>query len=201
MAEDKDLNQEELKNEAVENEETKALDEEHPELEGDIEGQSEEKEEQPEEELSETEKLSRELAEQKDKFIRLYSEFENFRRRTAKEKIDLISTASEGLMKELIPVLDDFDRAMKSFEDATEVEPVKEGISLIQDKFQKTLAAKGLKPIEDAKGKEFDTEFHEAVTQFPAPSEDMKGKVIDQVEQGYMLGEKVIRYSKVVVGA
>ena len=90
---------------------------------------------------------------------------------------------------------------MQSFEEATEVTPVKEGVTLIQDKFKKTLAAKGLTPIEDAKGKDFDTEFHEAVTQFPAPSEDMKGKVIDQVEQGYMLGEKVIRYSKVVVGA
>ena len=140
-----------------------------------------------------------ELAEQKDKFIRLYSEFENFRRRTNKEKLDLISTASEGLVKDLLPVLDDFERALKAAGESEETKSIVEGIELIQTKFLKTLTDKGLKPI-NATGETFDADLHEAITQIPAPSEDMKGKVVDEVEKGYYLGEKVIRYSKVVIG-
>ena len=151
------------------------------------------------EELSVEEKLQLELAEQKDKFIRLYSEFENYRRRTAKEVIDIRMNASENLIKELLPVVDDFERAQKSFEEAKEIEPVKEGVELIFNKLQNTLASKGLKPM-DAKDEDFDAEIHECVTQFAA-GDDKKGKVIDEVEKGYFLNEKVIRFAKVVVGS
>lgn len=144
-------------------------------------------------------KLEGQLAEAKDKYLRLYAEFENFRRRTAKEKIETIQNASEGLIKELIPVIDDFERANKSFETVTEIEPLKEGIALIFHKLQKTLASKGLKPM-DSKDQDFDVELHECITQFAA-GEDKKGKVIDEVEKGYFLNDKVIRYAKVVVGS
>ncbi len=139
------------------------------------------------------------LAEAKDKYLRLYADFENFRRRTSKEKIEMIQNASEGLLKELIPIVDDFERANKSFETVTEVEPMKEGIALIFNKFQKTLASKGVKVIE-AKGQDFDVELHECITQFAA-GEENKGKVIEEIEKGYSLNEKVIRYAKVVVGS
>lgn len=149
-------------------------------------------------EVSEVDKLKSELAESKDKFIRLYSEFENFRRRTAKEKIEVIQNASEGLIKELLPVMDDFERAQKSIETTEDINAIKEGISLIFNKLQKTLQSKGLKPIE-AKDQAFDVELHECITQFAA-GDDKKGLVIDEVEKGYYLNDKVIRYSKVVVG-
>jgi molecular chaperone GrpE len=139
------------------------------------------------------------LADAKDKYLRLYSDFENFRRRTAKEKIEMIQNASEGLIKDLIPVIDDFERANKSFETVSEVEPLKEGISLIFNKLQKTLSGKGLKPME-VKDQDFDADLHECITQFAA-GDDKKGKVIDEVEKGYFLNEKVIRYAKVVVGS
>jgi molecular chaperone GrpE len=143
--------------------------------------------------------LEGQLAEARDKYLRLYAEFENFRRRTAKEKIETIQNASEGLIKELIPVIDDFERANKSFETVTEIEPLKEGIALIFNKLQRTLTAKGLKPM-DSKDTDFDVELHECITQFAA-GEDKKGKVIEEVEKGYFLNDKVIRYAKVVVGS
>lgn len=139
------------------------------------------------------------LADAKDKYLRLYADFENFRRRTSKEKIDMIQNASENLIKDLIPIVDDFERANKSFETVTEIEPLKEGISLIFNKLQKTLANKGVKTIE-SKGQDFDVELHECITQFAA-GEDQKGKVIEEVEKGYYLNDKVIRYAKVVVGS
>lgn len=147
---------------------------------------------------SEVEKLTAEIAEAKDKYLRMYADFENFRRRTAKEKIDLIQNASEGLIKDLLPVLDDFERANKSIETTTDIAAIKEGIDLIFNKLQKTLASKGLKSME-SKDTDFDVELHECITQFAA-SDDKKGKVIDEVEKGYFLNEKVIRYAKVVVG-
>lgn len=163
--------------------------------------------ESPVEEVSETqepeivspeEKLQAELSEAKDKYLRLYAEFENFRRRTAKEKMEMMQNASESLIKELLPILDDYDRANQALETATEIEPVKEGLGLIFTKIHKTLAAKGLK-IMEAKEQDFNPDFHECITQFPA-GEELKNKVIDVVEQGYFLNEKVIRYAKVVVG-
>lgn len=149
--------------------------------------------------LSETEKLELELAEQKDKYVRLYAEFDNFRRRTAKEKIDNIMNATEGLIKELLPVVDDFERAEASFENAIDIAPIKEGVGLIYQKLKRTLESKGLKPME-AKDTEFDVELHECITQFDGGAEN-KGKVIDVVEKGYTLNDKVVRYAKVVVGS
>ncbi|CAG0907919.1 unnamed protein product, partial [Darwinula stevensoni] len=135
-----------------------------------------------------------EVAEAKDKYIRLYSEFENFRRRTAKEKIDTIMNATEGLMKELIPVLDDFERAQKSMETSEDVKAIKEGVDLIFNKFQKTLASKGLKAME-SKDQVFDVELHECITQFAA-GDDKKGKVVDEVEKGYYLNDKLKNMAK-----
>lgn len=152
-------------------------------------------------ELSTEEKLEIELAEAKDKYLRLYSEFENFRRRNAKERIDLIKTASSDLMKELLPTIDDFERAKKANENQSDIEAVKEGFELISSKLQKTLEAKGLKLMETEKGTAFDADLHEAVTQFPVEDEALKGKIIDTVEKGYYLGERVIRFAKVVIGA
>jgi molecular chaperone GrpE len=153
------------------------------------------------EEVSELEKAKAEVAEFKDKYLRLYSEFENFRRRTNKEKIEFLSSANKDLIKELLPVIDDFERADDAFDqEVTSLDQIKEGYDLVYKKLKNTLGKQGLKEIESQKGEVFDVELHEAVTQFPAPSEDMKGKVIDQIEKGYMLGEKVVRFTKGVVG-
>ena len=143
---------------------------------------------------------SRELAELKDKYLRLYADFENFRRRTAREKLDLIGNANEGLLQSLIPVVDDFERAMQSIENTNDVTALKEGVSLIYSKLYKTLEGKGLKPMV-SRGEPFDADLHESVTQFPAPSDDLKGKVIDEIEKGYYLNDKVIRFAKVIVGS
>jgi len=143
--------------------------------------------------------LKNEIAELKDKHLRLFSEFDNFRKRNAKERIELFKTANADLMLDLLPVLDDFDRAIKSFEETKDVEAVKEGILHIQKKFIGTLERKGLKCME-SKGKDFDTDFHEAITEIPAPTEELKSKVVDVAEKGYMLNDKVIRYAKVIVG-
>ena len=145
--------------------------------------------------------LERELAEMKDKYLRLYSEFDNFRRRTAKERIELTGTATEDLMTALIPIIDDFERGIVNMEKAEDVNAVKEGVVLIFNKFKKILEAKGLRRMESSVGKEFDAEIHEAITQAPAPSEDLKGKIMDEIERGYYLNDKIIRYSKVVIGA
>ena len=148
-----------------------------------------------------SEKLQTEVAELKDKYLRLYSDFENFRKRTAKERIDLIKTASEDVLKDLIPVVDDFERAFKAAENETEVAKIKEGSQLIFHKLVRVLESKGLKVMEDLVGKPFDADTQEAITQIPAPTEEMKGAVIDVVEKGYTLGDKVVRYAKVVTGA
>ena len=145
-----------------------------------------------------TSQPNNELAELKDKYLRLYADFENFRRRTAREKLDLISNANEGLLQALIPVVDDFERAMQSIENTNDVAAIKEGVSLIYNKLFKTLESKGLKPMV-SKGEPFNADLHESVTQFPAPSDDLKGKVIDEVEKGYYLNDKVIRFAKVIV--
>lgn len=148
---------------------------------------------------SETEKLQTELAEMKDKYLRLFAEFDNYKRRTAKERMETLQTANKELMVALLPILDDFDRTNKSLETAESVEAVKEGVSLVNHKLWRTLEQKGLKPLE-TKGTLFDSELHEAVTQIPAPSEDLKGKVVDELEKGYLLNDKIIRYAKVVIG-
>jgi len=151
-------------------------------------------------ELSEADKLKVEAADWKDKYIRLYAEFENFRQRTSKEKLNLISTASEGLMVDLLPVMDDFERTLKAIETSTDIQSLKEGVELVFHKFQKTLSQKGLKAMESV-GKPFDAELQEAITQFPAPTPEQKGQVIDEVEKGYTLNDKTIRFAKVVIGS
>lgn len=140
------------------------------------------------------------ISELEDKQLRLFAEFENFKRRTAKERVDLIKNASERLLTELLTVLDDFDRAVKAGENETDVEKMKEGLSLIQQKFTGILAKEGLKEMEPSIGEPLDTDKHEAITKIPAPTEELKGKIVDEVEKGYTLNDKVIRFAKVVVG-
>jgi len=145
--------------------------------------------------------LEQKLAEANDKFLRLFSDFDNFRKRTAREKLEMSKTASSDLIVQLIPVIDDFERALKSMEIQDEsVLPIRQGVELIYNKFWQIMERQGVKLI-DAVGQPFDTDFHEALTNIPAPDDSMKGKVVEQVEKGYMLGDKVIRFAKVVVGA
>jgi molecular chaperone GrpE len=146
---------------------------------------------------SELKKVHEDLADAKDKYLRLYSEFENFRRRTAKEKLELIQTAGEQVVRVMLPVIDDFERAEKAFQ-GTESKEM-EGFLLIYNKFKKILEQTGVKPME-AKGTDFNPDLHEAITQLPAPDESQKGKVLEEVEKGYLLGDKVVRHAKVVVG-
>ena len=147
-------------------------------------------------------KVKTELSEIKDKYLRLYSEFDNFRRRTAKEKLDLVSTANEDLMIELLPVIDDFERAIKSFDsDNGDVENIKEGVMLIFNKLNNVTEKKGLKDMETNPGDDFNSEIHDAISHIPAPEEKFKGKIIDTIEKGYYLNDKVIRFAKVVTGA
>jgi molecular chaperone GrpE len=148
---------------------------------------------------SQIESLQNEIKEEKDKFLRLFAEFENYKKRTSKERLDLYKTASQELMTALLPIIDDLKRASAEFEKSKEKSLV-EGFSLINNKFSDTLKSQGLVLIEVKKGDEFDAEIHEAITQIPAENDKMKGKIIDITEQGYKLGEKIIRYPKVVVG-
>ncbi|MES2515474.1 MAG: nucleotide exchange factor GrpE [Bacteroidota bacterium] len=140
------------------------------------------------------------IAELNDKYLRLYSEFDNYRKRTIKEKSDIIRSGGEDVFKAIMPTIDDFERAIKANEHVTEAEPIKEGISLIYNKFKSACTAKGLEAM-DTIGKPFNADYMESITSIPAPTDDMKGKVIDEVEKGYKLGDKVIRFAKVVVGA
>ena len=158
--------------------------------------------EKPESEMEKDplEELQAQYNELNDKYLRLYSDFENFRKRTNKERIDLIKNGGEDIFKLMLPIIDDFERAQANMETAQDVPSVKQGVELIYHKLVKELSNKGLKPME-SKGEVFDSEVHEAITQIPAPSEDLKGKVVDEVEKGYFLNDKVIRFAKVVVGS
>jgi len=151
-------------------------------------------------EVTPLEKLEADLSESKDKYLRLYSEFDNYRRRTAKEKLELMETAGERLVVAMLPVMDDFNRAEESL-NSGDIKAITEGVKLIADKFAKTLAAEGLKVMDTKEGSDFDPDFHEAVTQIPVQSKKLKGKIVDTIERGYFLGEKVIRHAKVVIGA
>lgn len=150
-------------------------------------------------ELSREEELEIQVKEINDKYLRLYSEFENFRKRTIKERADLTKIGSVSVMEVLVPVLDDFERAMANMETAEDVAAVKEGVVLIQEKLVRELSNKGLTKVTPV-GETFDAEIHEAITQIPAPSDDMKGKIVDVIENGYNLHDKVVRFAKVVVG-
>jgi len=180
-----DTNKEEIENEDILDQEANTAEE------GNADEQNE---------LSEIEKKDQEIKELNDKFLRLYSEFDNFRRRTQKEKLELYKTAGEDIFKSLLPVMDDFERAKKSMEESQEYKSLKEGVDLIYNKLNSVFKTNGAEPMESAIGKDFDSEIHEAITQIPAPDKKMKGKVVDEIEKGYTLKEKVIRYAKVVVG-
>ena len=177
-----------------------------------VQGRSEEKtasEEQPKgqetpkheekEEESELQKIQQELAEQKDKFLRLSAEFDNYRKRTMKEKAELILNGGEKSITSILPVVDDLERALKNMETATDVEAVKEGVQLIYNKFMNVLGQNGVKVIETQE-QPLNTDYHEAIAVIPAPEEEKKGKILDCVQTGYTLNDKVIRHAKVVVG-
>lgn len=191
MTEDKDKVTNQLENESPESAEPQQQPEDHKK-----DHKKGHKKTHAEEQL---EKAEMDLLELKDRHIRLQAEFDNYRKRTLKERIDLLKTANESLLISLLPVIDDFDRALQTMDSVEEESPVKEGVKLIYNKFQEFLKQNGVKEIE-AKGQDFDTDLHEAITKIPAPTEEMKGKIVDVVQKGYFLNDKVIRFAKVVIG-
>jgi len=156
-------------------------------------------EEQQVEEVLVEEQLQEDLQKEKEKFLRLFAEFENYKKRTTRERIELFSTASEDVMKSLLPILDDFDRAYSEMSKSSDKDLLK-GVELISNKLKDTLKSKGLAEVEVKQGDVFNADNHEAITQIPAPSKDLKGKIIDVIEKGYALGDKVIRFPKVIIG-
>ena len=169
-------------------------------IEIDIENPDEANSEPLEDTLSDEDKLKAEVAEWQNKHLRLYAEFDNFKRRTSKERLELLQIAGKDVIIDLLPILDDFERAQKSIESATDINAVKEGVKLVHLKLKNTLVQKGLKEME-AIGTEFNPDVHEGITNIPAPSNDLKGKVLDELEKGYYLNDKVIRFAKVIIGA
>ena len=174
--------------------------EEVPEVELNVEEQKEAEEQVNEvEELSVEEQLQEDLAKEKDKFLRLFAEFENYKKRTSKERMELFKTAGQEVIVSLLPVMDDFDRGLKELAKSEDKEMFK-GVELISNKFRETLKNKGLQEMEVKQGDVFDAEKHDAITQIPAPDKKLKGKIIDVIEKGFTLGDKIIRHPKVVVG-
>ena len=170
---------------------------ENPEL--NDENRTDESKSEAQAELSAEDQLRDELAKEKDKFLRLFAEFENFKKRTSKERMELFKTAGQEVIVSLLPVMDDFDRALKEISKSEDKEMFK-GVELINNKLKETLKGKGLEQIEVKEGDVFDAEVHDAITQIPAPNKKLKGKIIDVVEKGFKLGERIIRHPKVVVG-
>jgi len=193
MTEDKAKVNEQLENETPDMTETH---EEHTTDKKESRKERSHKKNKTEEELEKTEK---ELLDLKDKHIRLQAEFDNYRKRTLKERMELLKTASESVLMSILPVIDDFDRAIQTLDVVEEESHVIDGVKLIYAKFQEFLKQNGIKEIE-AKGQDFNTDLHEAITKIPAPSEELKGKNVDVVQKGYYLNDKVIRFSKVVIG-
>ena len=189
MSKDQYTKEDELKDK-LDNTEAKEIIEEEQ-----VEG--EQNKEVTEEEAPTTEEL---IQVEKDKYLRLFAEFENYKKRTTKERIELFKTAGQEIVTAILPILDDFERALTHIEDDKEAEELRKGVLLIYQKLVKTLEQKGLSVIEVNAGDNFDSETHQAITQIPAPTDDLKGKVIDCVEKGYKLGDKIIRHPKVVVG-
>ena len=150
-------------------------------------------------ELTVEEQLAEDLAKEKDKHLRLFAEFENYKKRTAKERLDLFKTANQEVLQAMLPVMDDFDRAMTQIA-KSEDEAIVKGVELIHEKLKNTLVSKGLEEVEVRVGDVFNADFAEAITQIPAPSDDLKGKIVDVLEKGYKLGDKIIRFPKVVIG-
>lgn len=155
---------------------------------------------QVEEKVSIEQELQGKLAELNDKYLRLYSDFDNFRKRTAKEKVDLIQSGGEDVFKSMLPIIDDFERAIKSNAETTDIHTINEGVNLIYNKFKNILSQKGLETMKSI-GEPFNTDLHEAITSITAPSEETKGKIVDELEKGYTLNGKVIRFAKVVIGS
>ena len=171
------------------------------EVSGNLEEESENlSSENAESQISAEDKLEAEATEWNNKYLRLYAEFDNFKRRTSKERLELLQIAGKDVISDLLTVLDDFERAQKSIETATDILSVKEGVTLVQHKLKSILTQKGLKEMESI-GKEFDADLHEGITSIPAPSSDLKGKILDELEKGYLLNDKVIRFAKVIIGA
>jgi len=193
----KSKNAEEQQNKKIEVEDSTQQEnaQERPEEKETVDEIEAEEKEEPKKEASAEEKL----AELQDRYLRLSAEYDNFRKRTLKEKIDLQKSANENLLEAILPVADDFDRAMQSVDEAKDIKAVKEGMKLISGKFLGFLNQQGVKEI-DALNKEFDTDLHEAITKIPAPSKKLKGKVVDVIQKGYYLKDKVLRFSKVVIG-
>lgn len=154
----------------------------------------------PQPELTVEEQLQEELAKEKDKFLRLFAEFENYKKRTAKERLDLFKTANQEVLQAMLPIVDDFDRALPEIAKNLGDENLTKGVALIYDKLKSTLVSKGLEEVAIQAGDAFDADFAEAITLIPAPSEELKGKIVDVIEKGYKLGDKIIRFPKVVVG-
>jgi len=164
-----------------------------------LDNENEEQEQAKGPELSAEEKLKDQLVQANDKYLRLYAEFDNFRRRTAKERVEMQLSGGKDVLAALLPVADDFERALKAMETATDIIPVKEGVALIQNKLKHILSGKGVKEMQ-TKGQPFDADIHEAITNIPA-GDELKGKVVDELEKGYYLNDKVLRFAKVVVGS
>jgi molecular chaperone GrpE len=164
-----------------------------------IQGENVSENQENQTELSVEEQLQEELAKEKDRFLRLFAEFENFKKRTSKERLDLLKTANQEVLQAMLPILDDFDRAWAQIEKSEDAALV-QGIALIHDKLKSTLVGKGLEQIEVKPGDAFDADFAEAITQIPAPTPELKGKIVDVIEKGYKLGDRIIRFPKVVVG-
>ena len=188
-----DKDQDTIKDQVEENID-KAIDEVEKE-----QAEKSENKEVADEDTSETDKLKEDLQKEKDKFLRLFAEFENYKKRTSKERLELFKTANQDVMIAMLPVLDDFDRALVEI-NKTEDKNLLKGVEIIHNKFRETLKNKGLEPVEVESGDTFDADIHEAITQIPAPNDDLKGKIVDVVERGYRLGERIIRYPKVVTG-
>lgn len=199
------MNKEEMANNVVnaktsEQEEVKEEKQKEAKAENEVQENAEKPEEKSTEEACDTkDQLQLELSAIKDKYVRLSAEFDNYRKRTLKEKMDLTKTANQDLLVDILPVMDNFERALKAMEEAQSADAVKEGVLLIYNRFKEFLQQKGVKEIE-SKELEFDTDVHEAITKIPAPSQELKGKVVDIIEKGYFLNDKVIRFAKVVIG-
>jgi molecular chaperone GrpE len=187
-------------NQTTENTEQKDILEQNESVNNDVPEIDENSTQPDEEQISDEEKFKAEASEWQNKYLRLYAEFDNFKRRTSKERLELLQIAGKDVIVDLLPVLDDFERAQKSIEKATDIEAVKEGVKLVHHKLKNVLNNKGLKEMTSI-GAEFDADVHEGITNIPAPSDDLKGKVVDELEKGYYLNDKVIRFAKVIIGA
>ncbi len=196
MAEEKKMNEQEQHAEEVKETATQTQEEPAPEKTAEKKEEKKSKKDKAHEQI---EKLEEEIADIRDKHLRLQAEFDNYRKRTLKEKMELLKSGGEAVLTNILPVIDDLERALAAFSEVEDENPFKQGATLIYNKFQEFLKQNGIKEI-DAKGMVLDTDLHDAVTKIPAPAEELKGKIIDVIQKGYLLNDKVIRFAKVVIG-